>query len=761
MRRVFSIVVLMFLWVLPGGAFNHMEYDYVGALSVEGGYDALKELEDWGVKSLNEIMNHYVSAETASAGIYGYKFLEQRSLKDLGIFHRDEARYYANICAIVEKRIFPRVYYIGKHLLEHPDKFLYWGPYLYDVCENVRSLCMQFQVIVTNNTMSFSNIKFLCLNSDLKKYYDLSKLGDVRWDDLWNNLIDFKPPTWEDFREDFKTLFSKIPPVNIAIAGAESITGRASGIFDHIGDASSIPQFIQRFEQAYREVSSGAAMRDILVGTLGDLKDSLAVNRLFNLADYRVDDYLSDYWRRLHDEFYTQTWYIYHYDDDGVQVIDYKETLDTHTSSETVFQKHFDEMIERYNEEDSELNSTEPTYYRPTNRFGMVIRPPKTEYFIGKDDKHYYQLATSETVRNCSRATFSVTCEDRLVMAEGEFSFHVGGNYSKGRLMEYAYPTQFVKYEREYPDITPLTDMQDQAASKIADNLAAINDLKSRIAGLEAQRDTIGNASERRKIGEEISRLRFQLSDLEANDQTFQGEYNEASNLISELNEDFYNELDGDYRIPHLERDLAQDFHIVWDGPGSKGGNTYTRVGYVKGMEGKVILTCKVSEKRSPKKFLFIRIRDAIVGVDWELVSAYGSTDIVDVLELTGTDEENADAINAKRDEVQANYPKCRVNVTLDEDKPLDQDTEESFHLLWPSDRLALARFILSRLREIDSELAIIEKNMYMQRSVLKDFVKGFTRGVRKWRGDGKTDSAFIRWMDASDKAMYKTKENS
>ena len=56
--------------------------------------------------------------------------------------------------------------------------------------------------------------------------------------------------------------------------------------------------------------------------------------------------------------------------------------------------------------------------------------------------------------------------------------------------------------------------------------------------------------------------------------------------------------------------------------------------------------------------------------------------------------------VNRRRSEIQSDYPGCHVDIQYTMKDPPDKDDEESpFHLLWMSDRVALARFIEYRLR--------------------------------------------------------------
>ena len=100
---------------------------------------------------------------------------------------------------------------------------------------------------------------------------------------------------------------------------------------------------------------------------------------------------------------------------------------------------------------------------------------------------------------------------------------------------------------------------------------------------------------------------------------------------------------------------------------------------------------------------------------------------------------------------MQGQFPSCNVTVVKSEKDPPEKEAkEEAFHLLWMSDRVALARFIEYRLRQIDGQLAFIERNLFIKRNVLEDFKKAFLQGVPRWRTSTPGGAALQRWLDIS-----------
>jgi hypothetical protein len=55
-------------------------------------------------------------------------------------------------------------------MIEDPSTAIYWGSYLLKTCDDVKSLCQQFESIVTNSTLSFNDIAFLEIAEELKAF---------------------------------------------------------------------------------------------------------------------------------------------------------------------------------------------------------------------------------------------------------------------------------------------------------------------------------------------------------------------------------------------------------------------------------------------------------------------------------------------------------------------------------------------------------------------------------------------------------------
>ena len=804
-RRMMILLVTLVLSLSEAmAAYVHVDYDYKGATMAEAAYLALAKAEGLNAESIIDILDHYTSAEVASAGIWLSKFLERKALKDEMVFSSAENHYYKVILFLVTKRITPRMIRIGRELLRYPEQFLYWGPYLFKTSEDVMNLCAQFEAIVTNGKKGFSSSDFLQLSPALQEYFDFSKLGNVNWQEMWDRITNFPTPKWEDFREDFKELFGQVSPVNLAIAGEENIQGRATHIFDKFAEApESLPDLFDQVQEAFNDVTSGAAVKSILEGVIGDLKDSLAVEKLFDLGNYNVGNYINDYVNQLKGQFYTQLWYIYKvennasryytqkyviqqngtevyymeydsrsnkgdfdkkmtemvaayrkmYPDDriemvtepritkyvgygqGSEVIVYDQLFDSRINHEVVFEKEFNQRIETLMK-DQEVD------------FPWM----KIEYKIGKGEKYYYEFESAETVRNTASASFTVNCHDEVELAKGGFNFKVNERYNSSKMNEYAYPRGMIP-DKQPEDVTLWEEKIADLEDKIQKNKDLIDEYQQKITEIQAVADTTSNYTDRNRLLNEITSYRIKINNLNSTNIGLQDQLDEVNEVYENYQIDYTEDLDGPYRIPTLENDLAGDFHLHWDAAGSWSGHTYTRPAHIVGMEGAVKFIAEVKQERGEKRFLGIRYHRAIIGVEYRLVSEQETSETVDVIEFSDdmSDEEKANLINQKRQEVQGQFPSCNVTVVKSEKDPPEKEAkEEAFHLLWMSDRVALARFIEYRLRQIDGQLAFIERNLFIKRNVLDDFKKAFLQGVPRWRTSTPGGAALQRWLDIS-----------
>ena len=163
----------------------------VAAMSAAYGAEAVSE--SFYNQQVQEILKHYKSAEIAAAGIFASKFLDRKAMTDLGIWvSSTENYYYRRIYKMVTAKIMPKIWQVAGMMLKSPHNAIYWGSYLVKICEETKSLCMQFESVVTNGRLSFSDILFLEIKSDIADILKFSEIGSIDWDTVLHEFSNIR-----------------------------------------------------------------------------------------------------------------------------------------------------------------------------------------------------------------------------------------------------------------------------------------------------------------------------------------------------------------------------------------------------------------------------------------------------------------------------------------------------------------------------------------------------------------------------------------
>jgi hypothetical protein len=218
------------------------------------------------------------------------------------------------------------------------------------------------------------------------------------------------------------------------------------------------------------------------------------------------------------------------------------------------------------------------------------------------------------------------------------------------------------------------------------------------------------------------------------------------------------------YRIPAIMQDCKAAFNLTWNGSGSWSGNTFIRTATMPNIKGTITFKATVSIARKPKYFLGIKIHRAIVQIAWELTTEYSDTQVIAVLNLDPekSDQAKADMVNQKLSEVAREFPGCEPSVEYAKSKPVaEDDTNDTYHLLWSSDRLEIARDIDSRLTKIYADLVSLEKMMHYKHSIV-DLIKAAAPYINDEQGRKHTliEECRRRWLRNAADQMHSDSYN-
>lgn len=799
MKRYLFIIILIVCAAIPMTAqYYSVNYDKRTVAEMTAAFASEAATEAYYAEQVAKIREYYQAAEVAAAGIFTSKFLDRRALTDLGLWTSStENYYYRRIYNMVSAKIMPKIWTVAGMMLRSPQNALYWGSYLYKVCEETKTLCYQFESIVTNSRLSFRDIAFLEINQELAAILKLSELGDVDWKNLLDNFSDIGSNfTKDNLKADIDNLYAM--GVSLASAGAgnavSSIVGNSNFNGTLMDKTSSVIEIAENTYDLYNDLSTNAG--NTLLQFVGGQE---GIANLFSLSNYNTTAWITDYAREGMGQYYTQRWYIYSVDQGSEKLCDYYPPTDddailygdhwyristtdpdfypSSSQREAALQnsenhagwsrsrvQQLNNSNDGYNYNISyyssayilskkksgqyakayayEIHVTKSWYRQEvkyedvfdsysmdmaTFRAGLNARladyndnEDGIRYYIGSDSKRYYQATNAEKMAGCETATISVTCHDGTKLGEGSTQYkcsQCGGSVNA-----------HTKQCSMATTITSESVNTSEIDAKIAETEGRIASIDTEIARLEAENSNLLKQIQTSSV-EDAARYRQQYNANKDRISVLKSEKSAAEKELADYNQAKQEAVDGEnaatddyYRIPAIMQDCKNAYNLSWNGAGAWEGNTFVRTASMPNINGTITFKATISIARKPKYFLGIKIHRAIVQISWTLTTEYSDTQVVAVINLdpSKTDQEKADEVNAKLSEIAREYPSCEPTVEYAKSSPVESgDTEDTYHLLWTSDRLDIARQIDSRLTKIYADLVSLEKMMHYKHSII------------------------------------------
>ena len=696
MRRLILLICVsvLLLGVTPTlrAQYYSINIDLKTAAAMQAAYSAGAAGEAFYNEQLKSILEHYRGAETAAAGIFSSEYLKRRALTDLGIWESaSENWYYRRIYNLVAARIMPKVWTVAGMMIRSPHNALYWGSYLMKVCDETKALCMQFESVVTNSTLTFGDVVFLQIKEEIAQVFRLSTLGGVDFKAVLDGFADIGGDlSKEDLKEDLDQLYRKGTAILTAGAGnlAESIlqTSNFNDLFEgRIGAAIDI---VENYQTLFENLKSDAG------GTLYALMGGdAAVADLFDTSGYNISEWADDYARELMGQYYRQRWCI-----KGPSGTVYEEVFDSYTMEMNTFMARMNTKLSSFND----------------NEEGIV-------YTLESDGKNYYQTTDAQRIHGVEAAAISVTCSGGATLSEGSTQYKCGtcGKTLSAHTKECAMRSSVTDGSL---DTSELESMKADAQGEIDALNSQILSLQQRTADLLRQ---ISEASieDAAVLRQEYNANKDRIEELQAQLHAAQEKLKDIETALEDAYSGDDVSTDDYHRIPAIMSELQASFGLVWQGEGSWSGYTFTRKATMSSLRGQVTFKAKLSIARKPKYFLGIKILRAIVRIDWELTAEYSDTHVAAVVMLdpSASDSEKAATVNAKIAEIARQYPNCTVTVEYMRSAPIQEDTtDDKWHLLWSSDRLEIAREVESRLTKIYADLISLEKMMSYKYGVIE-----------------------------------------
>ena len=412
----------------------------------------------------------------------------------------------------------------------------------------------------------------------------------------------------------------------------------------------------------------------------------------------------------------------------------YEDIFDSYTMDLNTFQAQLNAML-------SELNDNEEGYV----------------YRIGSDAKRYYNATDEAKLKGTESVIISVTCHDGFTLMQGTTQYKCSscGSSLSSPSKDCAMTSSVSPSDIDTSD---LDRMENELRSQIASLESQISileaenaDLIRQIASATIEEAAIlrqqynANKDEIDRLNSQLNSLKRDLSDVvEAKTQAQEGE-----NIAT----------DDYYRIPAIMADCKTAFNLTWTDEGHWEGYSFVRTATSSGMDAVITFKATLSLARKPKYFLGIKIHRAILQIDWELTADYSGTQVVDVIELDPdmSERDKTQLVNNRIAEIARDYPNCTVTTEYIKNEPVEQDnTNDTFHLLWSSDRLEVARSVDARLTRIYADLVSLEKMMHYKLTII-DVLKSQMPYINDNQGRKLTiiEEGFQRWLEKASMALH------
>ena len=323
---VFAVLLLAFAQRVHAQYYS-VNYDVRTVAAMAAAFGTESVAESYYREQVDYILKHYPAAEVATAGIFASKFLEHKALSDLGIWSSStENYYYRRIYRMVTEKIMPKIVVVAKQMLHSPQTAIYWSSYLMKVCDETKNLCMQFESVVTNSTLTFSDIAFLEISEEVAPLLKLSEIGNIDWQRMLDNFASVPGNfTKENLRHDIDNLYNM--GVGLATAGISNIGDallQSSSFHDLLGGKiSEVAGLYGHYGSLFEQVGNDRGR--LLVDMVGG-PDNVA--NLFDISNYNLTSWISDYLDETAGSYYTQRWYIARREQGSVSLCDYYPPTD-------------------------------------------------------------------------------------------------------------------------------------------------------------------------------------------------------------------------------------------------------------------------------------------------------------------------------------------------------------------------------------------------------------------------------------------------
>ena len=437
------------------------------------------------------------------------------------------------------------------------------------------------------------------------------------------------------------------------------------------------------------------------------------------------------------------------------QNVIYEEEFDSYNMSESAFEQYMTGKLMEIQGEDAARNNTDEAVH---------------VYRIGKDEKRYYSASDEKRMHGCTAVEFWLNCENGAKLAEGSTEWKVNKHHP-----DWAYYKEDAMSSTLSNEGDDLQDYQD----KIKQCDEGINSRKEEIKVLESRQkellDLIANTSDytqAQTYQEEYKNNRDKINKKNQDIQILQDTRQKAVEAYNIAYGDYANESDNIYHIPAIMRECVATYGVTWEDEGHWEGEgegcQFIRNGKIENKEANIVFRATLNRTRDETwvdcGLFSLRTHRSIIRVNWVLESNYSTSDQVDVMTFSNDmpESDRSNAVNQRQQEIMAEHPNCSVELRYQySDNDQQEEDPGTYHLLWMSDRLRIAREVDYRLVRINSQLVLLEKYLRSSKTILEYITAPYFDALRLGMRGAMSNESFRRWRQSTKDALNAEKLDS
>ena len=430
------------------------------------------------------------------------------------------------------------------------------------------------------------------------------------------------------------------------------------------------------------------------------------------------------------------------------------EWFDSKSTDHEAFAEYMNSLLAQYQTEKFEVKE----HYESDDE----LANSEYTYELVWGDKVYYREADIKKMEGCYSVEFTADCHDGGNLGENRSSWKVNEDHEG-------------KYVTEYSKQLAMEDIEtyDKSTKCLDDLLEAIRIREDSVAVIQKEVDELNIQLEelaKQMVLTLSKEVREQYESVKGQRDVKNGEIQRIKNDISVLKSKESDARDDakdegmSVRIPWHMRYYSTMFpSLEWTDDGHWEGETFVRKAKIAEYGGDITFTAKLIAKRDESWALgIIRYHRSILTIESSLDYASDTHETVGFLEFSESMSaaDKKAKVDAQVHELMEDFEGCSISFTESYNKPIEEEDGDVIHLLWPSDRLRVARKVFNRLNRIHSELVLMEMYLHNSKETRLSLERIYSDGINMvysvpTRGSLYLNNILMRWHSIAREASY------